>query len=763
MTALLLGRQAELQPIADTLKPRLQVAKCKINNTEVIESVAQATHEEDLAQGGVNMVWRNTSAAAHGSCGFATMRLKQNQILEGQSSTTYSRLRGDIANDVGPAAASATLALSFACEMHDLRRLKKPTVSALDRSDNKQTCQCSAHRMSARDHTLVACHSLTGTGRFRMSAPLSHAVALATSMHAQPAVYAVLLGSGASTGAGIPTGWGVVRELVQRLAAVVDPNDESAVKAAWEDPESWWSVHGEGELGYSTLLQRLGPTSAARQGLLASFFEANDEEREEGLKQPSKAHHAIAELVKRGFVRVIVTTNFDRLMERALEAVGVSPQVITRPEAVNGMAPLTHSPATVIKLHGDYMDLGSRNTPDELGDYPEEWKRLLAQVFDEYGLVVAGWSADWDEALVAAMEGAPNRRYPLYWDSRSSKGDNAQRLLSRRAGIQIQSDSADDLFGELVGNIDALDKLSSPPLSTAMALARLKRYLPDPVHRIDLHDLVMRAVDDVTTHIAAQPANPKGGVSMETLQAIYEGYFDSMEQLTPLLQAGVWHDTEGAHDRLWLDVLQRLVDAGTAPLQSFNQASAAARLFPAFTALAVAGMTAIRRDREELLIRMATEVEARPRMDYDQPLPAAQLLHYNRLAEGKWVNGLPRWNKTTWLYPQSHLFLTDIWRFFKGDTLNFDDYNVVFHGLEYRLGLIQEKTDSGMFMRAISGEYVGERGWDRGGVPRAEVSFRRQLERSSSDSWQNYLGGADEVDGVLVAHREVIKRYERSG
>ena len=596
-----------------------------------------------------------------------------------------------------------------------------------------------------------------------MSAPLSQTVALATSMHAQPGVYAVLLGSGASTGSGIPTGWGVVRELVHRVATIADPDDKSVAQAAWDDPESWWSVHGEGDLGYSTLLEQLAPTSAARQGLLAKFFEPNEEEREEGLKQPSKAHQAIAELVKRGFIHVIITTNFDRLMERALEAVGVSPQVISRPEAVNGMAPLAHSPATVIKLHGDYKDLGSRNTPDELGDYPKEWKRLLAQVFDEYGLVIAGWSADWDEALVAEMEVAPNRRYPLYWDSRSSTGNNAHRLLASRAGIQIQSGSADELFGELVGNIEALDKLSSPPLSTAMALARLKRYLPDPVHRIDLHDLVMRAVDDVTAHIAAQPTNPEGGVSMETLQAIYEGYFDSMEQLVPLLQTGVWHDTEGVHDRLWVDVLQRLVDAGTAPLQSFNQALAPARLFPAFIALAVAGMTVIRRDREGLLIQMATEVEARPRMDYDKLFPAAHLLHYQRLTEDKWVNGLPRWDKYTWSYPQSHLFLTDIWRFFKDSSPSFDDYKVVYHGFEYRLGLIQERTASGMFMKAISGEYVGERGWDQDGVPQAEVAFRRHLERSRSNSWQIYLGGADEVDGVLVAHREVIKRYERWG
>lgn len=341
-----------------------------------------------------------------------------------------------------------------------------------------------------------------------MATPLSQVVSLATSMHAQPGVYAVLLGSGVSTGSGIPTGWGVVRELVRRAAAATDPQNEGLAQAAWDNPDVWWAKHGEGDLGYSTLLEQLAPLPAARQGLLADFFEPNDEERDEGLKQPSKAHRAIAELVKRGFVRVIVTTNFDRLMERALEEAGVSPQVISRPEAVNGMAPLAHAPATVIKLHGDYKDLGSRNTPDELGYYPEEWKHLLAQLLDEYGLVVSGWSAEWDEALVDALESAPNRRYPLYWDARSSKGENARRLLTARAGIAIPASSADDLFNELIGSLDALDKLASSPLSTAMAVARLKRYLPDPVRRIDLHDLVMRATDEVVASIASRPANP---------------------------------------------------------------------------------------------------------------------------------------------------------------------------------------------------------------------------------------------------------------
>lgn len=220
-------------------------------------------------------------------------------------------------------------------------------------------------------------------------------VMLATGIHAKPGVYAALLGSGVSTGAGIPTGWGVVQELVRRSAAASDPDDPAAADAAAADPEAWWSAHGDGQpLGYSNLLAALAPTPAARQHLLADFFEPGEEDTEAGSKVPSAAHRSISQLVRRGFIRVILTTNFDRLMERALEDAGVPPQVVSSPTAVTGMTPLQHTRVTVIKLHGDYADLQMRNTIDELSAYPAEVDALLDRVLDEYGLVISGWSAD---------------------------------------------------------------------------------------------------------------------------------------------------------------------------------------------------------------------------------------------------------------------------------------------------------------------------------------------------------------------------------
>ncbi len=588
---------------------------------------------------------------------------------------------------------------------------------------------------------------------------LSPLVSLATSMHSQPGVYAVMLGSGVSTGAGLLTGWGVVTELVARVAAASAPDDADAVSAARADPESWWSQNGEGELGYSSLLEQLAPSAAARQGLLAGFFEPGSDD-ETPVRQPSKAHRAIAELVRRGSVKVIVTTNFDRLMEQALDAVGVSPQVISRPEAVNGMAPLAHSNATVIKLHGDYRDLGTRNTPAELSVYPAEWTGLLEQVFDEYGLIVSGWSADWDVALVGALEQSTSRRYPLYWDQRSSRGEAAKRLLAGRGGIVLPASSADDLFGELVESLEALDRLSAPPLTTAMAVARLKRYLPDPVRRIDLHDLVMGVVDGVVDSIAAQPVSSVDGseVTWQVVDDAIDAHVRSMDQLAPLLIEGVWHDSDGVHDRLWVDVVQRLVDAGATFPPQFNQALRAVRLIPALVAVAVISITATRRNREGLLITITTEVEGQTHSGFEQRATAAQLLHYQRMFTDDWAKNLPRWAGTNgWVYPTSHLFTTEVRRFFADLIPDEEEFLAAYRGFEYRIGLIQEFTPG---YHAMSGEYVGEWAW-RGEEPQAELALRKQADRGHAAAWDAFFDEKLTLDEALIAQRAILKQYQR--
>jgi hypothetical protein len=281
------------------------------------------------------------------------------------------------------------------------------------------------------------------------TAGVDNCVALAMGMQAAPGAYAVLLGSGMSRAANVPTAWDVVRDLIRKVAAAEGVD----LGSSYDAPEQWWEQQGRGEPGYDTLVERLASTEAARQRLLAGYFESS---------QPTAAHNELAQHVATGRVRLILTTNLDRLMERALDNAGVVPQVIAAPEQVKAMMPLIHAPATVIKLHGDYRMLGSRNTVEELANYPPEWKALLARIFEEYGLVTIGWSADYDTALVSALESAPRHAFPVFWASYNNElSETAKRVIGSRRAAVIESAGADEFLADLGQRIARLDQAAA--------------------------------------------------------------------------------------------------------------------------------------------------------------------------------------------------------------------------------------------------------------------------------------------------------------
>lgn len=585
---------------------------------------------------------------------------------------------------------------------------------------------------------------------------LSPRVMFATAMHSQPGVYALLLGSGVSTGAGVPTGWGVVSNLVEKVAAAQDPDDVASHELAAEDPEAWWAANGTGDLGYSSLLAAMAPTPAARQGLLQEYFVPTDDEREQNIKVPSPAHHAIAQLVKRGIVKVILTTNFDRLMEQALDAAGIQYQVITRPEAVAGMTPLPHAGPTVIKLHGDYAELDTRNTIDELTEYPDQWTEILARIFADYGLLISGWSGDWDKALVNALQSA-RRRYPLYWDSRSAKGTAAQQLIGMHQGNIINAESADELFKDLAASVEALEKLAEPPLTTAMAVARVKRCLPDPVRRIELHDLVMGSADRIANTIAELDVNRS---DVEFLDERLEALVAATTPLLHLLVAGVHHDDGGVHSRLWVDVLQRLLDARVA-MGGFD-IPIHLQHYPALLALRTMSLVAIDRAREELVIQLLTTPEWTSPVNSRMSKLPAEVLHLQVVLDGGWVNQLPRWGGSGWRYPESHLVRTDLEPLFRDYLNGHDRYRELSDDAEYLTGLVQELRHGSGTLRANSGEFVGERQWtyDEPSVPQSELRLRARI--ASRGAWPGLVpDGGEWDDAFLDTYRETLRRYIR--
>lgn len=280
-------------------------------------------------------------------------------------------------------------------------------------------------------------------------------IPLAATLHSTGTT-AVLLGSGISSSAGVLTGWQVTLDLIRKVAAA------EGVHAAQvgDRPELWWAASGRGEARYDDLLEAVAPTDADRRLRLREYF---DPVRPDGSPvEPTPAHRAVAWLAARGSAPVIVTTNFDRLLERALVEQGVDPQVVADPSAVRGMTPLRHSKVTVVKVHGDYAGGRMRNAPDELDRYPAPWNTLLREIFDQYGLLVVGWSAEYDPALARAVAAAAGRRYAWYWASyRGQMTEDATRLVNSHGAHPMSTAGADELMTDLVTKVENLDRLAA--------------------------------------------------------------------------------------------------------------------------------------------------------------------------------------------------------------------------------------------------------------------------------------------------------------
>lgn len=377
--------------------------------------------------------------------------------------------------------------------------------------------------------------------------------ALALSLHHSPGVYALLVGSGLSRSAGIATGWEITLDLIRRLAAL-DGVLEHPDWAAW-----YHDKYGK-EPSYSEILDALASSPSERRSILHGYI---DPDAESDARRPTEAHRSIAAMVAQGTIRVVITTNFDRLLENALRDVGVEPTVIASEDAIAGATPLVHSRCTVIKVHGDYLDTRIKNTEAELADYASGMNSILDEVFDRFGLLVVGWSGEWDIALRAAILRAPSRRYPLYWAARGQVASLAQDLIDHRDGRVIPISDADSFFKKLSHTLDALRLASRPhPESVSMALALARKYCRDDAYAMEWSDFLAEEAAKIRDFVTGSEY-PTASPDSAAMNSLVITMFNRTEILRKsALICGRWGTLEA--NKIFLRSLRSLMLAPTA-------------------------------------------------------------------------------------------------------------------------------------------------------------------------------------------------------
>ena len=169
------------------------------------------------------------------------------------------------------------------------------------------------------------------------------------------------------------------------------------------------------------VLERRDTAAAAQPDLQAQLAEESLGEHYFAVFEPldietwNDGHAAVAALAATGLLRAVVTTNFDRLIELALDAAGVSADVYCAPEDFERLAALEHGSAParipVIKVHGS---VGRATTMVDtlrqrvLGR-PKALESALVRLFRDHAVLVVGFSgADlaYDPQYLGLREGA---------------------------------------------------------------------------------------------------------------------------------------------------------------------------------------------------------------------------------------------------------------------------------------------------------------------------------------------------------------------
>ena len=359
-----------------------------------------------------------------------------------------------------------------------------------------------------------------------------------------------MLGSGISRSAEIPTGWEITLDLIRQIATLEG-------KKVGDRPDEWFIKNKGQQPDYAALLENLPGTADERQAIIRNYIEPTEDDRQESRKIPTKAHHAIAELVQLGYIRVILTTNFDRLLENALSQKGIEPVVISSEDDVKGAPPITHGRCFIIKVHGDYLDTRIKNTPEELGSYSKEMKKYLSEVFDHFGLIVCGWSGAWDTSLRNAIKRCSSRRYTTFWTARGDIRPEARELIKKRDAKVVEIEDADKFFDGLKEKVRALEELQRPtPMDTRMATAMVKRYLAEERYKIRLRDTVLEQSKATNAMLRSAGFNPNTSATPEEIKRRLNFYEGNTEILRAMIAVGAYWST-GVQNELWPDIIKR--------------------------------------------------------------------------------------------------------------------------------------------------------------------------------------------------------------
>ncbi len=199
------------------------------------------------------------------------------------------------------------------------------------------------------------------------------------------------------------------------------------------------------------------------------------------------AHLCLGELVKRGFIGTVLTTNFDQLALSGMARAGVLPVVCDGIESLNRIAGAPRHPQ-LVELHGSRFTYRLRNRPEDVDAVRHDPQAIAAiqSLFQHATTFVAiGYGGREDGVMDLLVQAA--RAYPdknLFWVNLSPDPDAigpkvAAFLETSRNGGLLPGQDADRFFLDLSRElgIGAPGAVARPLDAATDAVAALSRSI----------------------------------------------------------------------------------------------------------------------------------------------------------------------------------------------------------------------------------------------------------------------------------------------
>lgn len=265
--------------------------------------------------------------------------------------------------------------------------------------------------------------------------------------------FCFVLGSGASIQSGIPTGGQLATRWLKELR------------------EDFWSPQHEEWLktnGINT--ERAGDNYSE---IFKKRFEVHPQEGYDELNRlmekitPSYGYSVLSQLLETKN-NVVITTNFDSLIEEALFTFSTKRPLVCGHEYLAPFAKISDSRPLIIKIHRD-RQLNPLNSPEQLEKIKDEWVSVLNNVFTQCIPVFIGYGGN-DGSLMGYLDSI--RSFSNFFWCDLSKDYLKQEVLSlieRHNGKFVRVDGFDELM------FDLFSVLSYLPLGDALIESANKR------------------------------------------------------------------------------------------------------------------------------------------------------------------------------------------------------------------------------------------------------------------------------------------------